>query len=60
MENDNEITSKFSGLPMADLIAEPLTAVCDSQLKLAKAQYRYMMKIGFNDDRSRVRFKSSC
>lgn len=49
---DNNISQKFEGIPMADLIAGPLTAVCDSQLKLAQASYEYMMKIGFNEDGS--------
>lgn len=49
-ENSNhEITGKFAGIPMSDLIAGPLTAVAESQLKLAEASYQYMMKIGFDD-----------
>lgn len=47
---ENSIAAKFEGLPMSDLIAGPLTAVCDSQLKLAQASYEYMMKIGFKED----------
>lgn len=43
----NEIGAKFVGLPMSDLIAGPLTAVCESQMKLAQASYEYMTKIGF-------------
>ena len=49
---ENNISQKFEGIPMSDLIAGPLTAVCESQLKLAEASYEYMMKIGFNDDGS--------
>ena len=49
-ENSNhEITGKFAGIPMSDLIAGPLTAVAESQLKLAEASYQYMMKMGFDD-----------
>ena len=49
-ENSNhEITGKFAGIPMSDLISGPLTAVAESQLKLAEASYQYMMKIGFDD-----------
>ncbi len=33
---DNNIAQKFSGIPMSELIAGPLTAVCDSQVKLAR------------------------
>lgn len=47
---ENSVAAKFEGLPMSDLIAGPLTAVCDSQLKLAQASYEYMMKIGFKED----------
>lgn len=46
---DNEITQKFAGIPMADLISGPLTAVAESQIKLAETSYNYMMKIGFED-----------
>ena len=45
----SEVAQKFAGLPMSDLIAAPLTAVCESQMKLAQASYEYMMKIGFED-----------
>ena len=39
-ENNNKnesVAAKFTGLPMSDLIAGPLTAVYDSQVKLAQA-----------------------
>lgn len=40
--------SKFSGLPIAELIAAPLTAACDSQKKLAQSAFEFMTEIGFN------------
>ena len=49
-KSNDSVAAKFTGLPMSDLIAGPLTAVCDSQVKLAQASYDYMMKIGFDDD----------
>lgn len=48
----SEVAKQFVGLPMEDLIAGPLTAVCNSQLKLAAASYEYINKIGFDTDDS--------
>lgn len=45
----SEVAQKFVGLPMSELIAGPLIAACESQMKLAEASYEYMMKIGFDD-----------
>lgn len=45
----SEAAQKFVGIPMSELIAGPLIAVCESQMRLAEASYEYMMKIGFND-----------
>lgn len=39
---------------MSELIAGPLTAVCESQMRLAEASYEYMMRIGFDGDRTRL------
>lgn len=41
------MSSQFQGLPMADLIGAPLTAACDSQLKLASATATFIETIGF-------------
>lgn len=46
----DSVASKFSGLPIAELIAAPLTAACDSQKKLAKSAYEFMTEIGFESD----------
>ncbi|MGV6482552.1 DUF2589 domain-containing protein [Stenotrophomonas rhizophila] len=41
------ISSQFKGLPMADLIGGPLTAACDSQIKLAQATASFIRSVGF-------------
>lgn len=41
------MSSQFKGLPMADLIGGPLTAACDSQIKLAQATADFIRVIGF-------------
>ena len=38
------------GIPIAELVAAPLVAVCDSQKKLAQSAYEFMTEIGFNDE----------
>lgn len=37
MADDTNVASKFSGIPIAELIAAPLTAACDSQKRLAQS-----------------------
>jgi hypothetical protein len=41
------MSSQFKGLPMGDLIGGPLTAACDSQIKLARATADFIQTIGF-------------
>jgi hypothetical protein len=41
------IASEFKGLPMADLIGGPLTAVCDAQVRLANATADFIKVVGF-------------
>lgn len=41
------ISSQFKGLPMADLIGGPLSAACDSQIKLAQATANFIRVVGF-------------
>ncbi|HBS61398.1 MULTISPECIES: DUF2589 domain-containing protein [Stenotrophomonas] len=41
------ISSQFKGLPMGDLIGGPLTAACDSQIKLAQATASFIRSVGF-------------
>lgn len=44
------VSENFKGLPIAELIAAPLTAACDSQKKLAQSAYEFMTEIGFKDE----------
>ena len=46
----NNVSNKFVGIPIAELVASPLVAVCDSQKKLAQSAYEFMTEIGFNDE----------
>lgn len=44
------VKEKLQGLPIAELIAAPLTAAADSQLKLAQATHDFINKIGFDKE----------
>lgn len=46
----DNVSNNFKGLPIAELIAAPLTAACDSQKKLAQSAFEFMTEIGFQDD----------
>ena len=46
---EENVSSKFSGLPIAELIAAPLTAACDSQKRLAQSAFEFMTEIGYAD-----------
>lgn len=46
----DSVANKFQGLPIAELIAAPLTAACDSQKKLAQSAFEFMTEIGFQTD----------
>lgn len=50
MADESNVGSKFSGLPIAELIAAPLTAACDSQKKLAQSAFQFMTEIGFEKE----------
>ncbi len=41
------MSDQFQGLPMGDLIGGPLTAACDSQIKLAQATADFIKVVGF-------------
>ena len=47
--SDN-VANKFVGIPIAELVAAPLVAVCDSQKRLAQSAFEFMQEIGFNED----------
>ena len=51
----SKVVEAFKGLPMAELIGAPLTAVCDAQLKLAEASYVYINRVGFEEDQKTTR-----
>lgn len=53
MAENNNVGDKFRGLPIAELIAAPLKAVCDSQRQLAASTYDYIMQIGFNHEQGK-------
>lgn len=54
MPNDNNAATKFSGLPIADLIAAPLTAACNSQKRLAQSAFEFMTEIGYLDPKAQT------
>lgn len=41
------VGKQFSGLPIAELVAAPLLAACDSQKRLAQSAFEFMTEIGF-------------
>ena len=43
-------SDKFVGIPIADLVAAPLVAVCDSQKRLTQSAFEFMQEIGFNEE----------
>lgn len=47
---ENEVAKSFTGLPMRELIATPLVAVCEAQTMLAASSFDFMNKIGFDGD----------
>lgn len=49
-QDPNNAANKFVGIPIEELVAAPLVAVCDSQKKLAQSAYEFMTEIGFNDE----------
>lgn len=46
----DNVSNNFKGLPIAELIAAPLTAACDSQKKLAQSAFEFMTEIGFEGE----------
>lgn len=43
----DNVAKNFQGLPIAELIASPLRAACDSQKLLAQSAFEFMTQIGF-------------
>ena len=48
-DKDN-VANKFVGIPIAELVAAPLVAVCDSQKRLAQSAFEFMQEIGCNEE----------
>ncbi|MDR0954005.1 MAG: DUF2589 domain-containing protein [Rikenellaceae bacterium] len=46
----DNVANNFQGLPIADLIAAPLRAACDSQKLMALSAFEFMTQIGFTED----------
>ena len=44
------VAEQFNGLPMEDLIAGPLMAACDAQVKLAKSEVQFIQEVGLVQD----------
>lgn len=49
-QDSNNVAGKFVGIPIAELVAAPLVAVCDSQKRLAQSSYEFMQEIGFTEE----------
>ncbi len=52
--SSSSVAGNFSGLPIAELIAAPLTAACDSQKRLAQSAFEFMTEIGYVDAKSQA------
>ncbi len=50
----SDTDSIFSRLPIAELIAAPLTAACDSQKRLAQSAFEFMTEIGYLDPKAQT------
>lgn len=44
------VSDNFKGLPIAELVAAPLLAACDSQKRLAQSAFEFMTEIGFTSE----------
>lgn len=45
------VSDNFKGLPIAELVAAPLLAACDSQKRLAQSAFEFITEIGFIEDK---------
>ncbi|WP_418672101.1 DUF2589 domain-containing protein [Alistipes putredinis] len=50
LKADSNVTDKFKGLPMRELIAAPLIAAAEAQQELAATAWNFYQKIAFDDD----------
>ena len=52
---DSNVTDKFKGIPMRELIAAPLIAAAEAQQELAATAWNFYQQIAFNDDGKQAR-----
>ncbi len=50
LKADSNVTDKFKGLPMRELIAAPLIAAAEAQQELAATAWNFYQQIAFDDD----------
>ena len=50
LKADSNVTDKFKGLPMRELIAAPLIAAAEAQQELAATAWNFYKQIAFDDD----------
>lgn len=50
IENNGNVAGNFKGLPIAELVAAPLLAACDSQKRLAQSAFEFITEIGFTKE----------
>ena len=50
LKADSNVTNKFKGLPMRELIAAPLIAAAEAQQELAATAWNFYKQIAFDDD----------
>lgn len=55
LKADSNVTDKFKGLPMRELIAAPLIAAAEAQQELAATAWNFYKQIAFDDDGKTVR-----
>lgn len=55
LKADSNVTDKFKGLPMRELIAAPLITAAEAQQELAATAWNFYKQIAFDDDGKTVR-----
>ena len=50
LKADSNVTDKFKGLPMRELIAAPLIAAAEAQQELAATAWNFYQKLAFDED----------
>lgn len=50
LKADSNVTDKFKGLPMRELVAAPLIAAAEAQQELAATAWNFYKQIAFDDD----------